>query len=659
MRRIVVTSALPYANGSIHLGHLVEYIQTDIWARSQKMSGNECVYICADDSHGTPIMLKAKELGITPEELIEKTYDEHVKDFKDFQIEFDNFHTTHSDENKEISQKIYQSLRDKGNIVSKEIEQFYDNEAKMFLPDRFIKGECPKCGAKDQYGDSCEECGATYSPTDIKNPISTVSNTTPVTKKTEHVFFQLSSYESFLKEWMQNNEIQKEIKNKLSEWLEGGLVDWDITRDKPYFGFEIPDLKDKYFYVWLDAPIGYIASHKNYCDKNKQNYIDDWKEGSKTELYHFIGKDIAYFHGLFWPAMLEGAGMRKPNGVYCHGFLTIDGEKMSKSRGTFFNARTYLNHLLPDYLRYYFSSRLTNKIEDIDLNFDDFMTRVNSDLVGKIINIGSRCAKFINKDFDNKLSSKVGNEELIESVLSRKEEIIQNYEARNYAANMRIISSLSDEINKYLDDEKPWVKIKDDSTKGHVQTICSDGINGFKFIIGYLKPVLPEIANKVENLLNCDSITWSNIDNQLKDHKINAFVPLITRINKESIEKMKEENNKETVEAEDTDKIAIDDFIKVDLRVAKVINAKELEESRKLLELEVDLGDETRTIFAGIKKSYTPDELIGKLVVVIANLKPREMKFGTSNGMVLATQHNGDIIIIQPEKNVAPGSKIS
>ena len=659
MRRIVVTSALPYANGSIHLGHLVEYIQTDIWARSQKMSGNECVYICADDSHGTPIMLKAKELGITPEELIEKTYDEHVKDFKDFQIEFDNFHTTHSDENKEISQKIYQSLRDKGNIVSKEIEQFYDKEAKMFLPDRFIKGECPKCGAKDQYGDSCEECGATYSPTDVKNPISTVSNTTPVTKKTEHVFFQLSSYESFLKEWMQNNEIQKEIKNKLSEWLEGGLVDWDITRDKPYFGFEIPDLKDKYFYVWLDAPIGYIASHKNYCDKNKQNYIDDWKEGSKTELYHFIGKDIAYFHGLFWPAMLEGAGMRKPNGVYCHGFLTIDGEKMSKSRGTFFNARTYLNHLLPDYLRYYFSSRLTNKIEDIDLNFDDFMTRVNSDLVGKIINIGSRCAKFINKDFDNKLSSKVGNEELIESVLSRKEEIIQNYEARNYAANMRIISSLSDEINKYLDDEKPWVKIKDDSTKGHVQTICSDSINGFKFIIGYLKPVLPEIANKVENLLNCDSITWSNIDNQLKDHKINAFVPLITRINKESIEKMKEENNKESAATEDTDKIAIDDFIKVDLRVAKIINAKELEESRKLLELEVDLGDETRIIFAGIKKSYSPDDLIGKLVVVIANLKPRKMKFGTSNGMVLATQHDGDIIIIQPEKDVSPGSKIS
>ena len=659
MRRIVVTSALPYANGSIHLGHLVEYIQTDIWARSQKMAENECLYICADDSHGTPIMLKAKELEITPEELIKKTYDEHVKDFKDFQIEFDNFHTTHSDENKKISEEIYKSLKDKGNIISKEIEQFYDNEAKMFLPDRFIKGECPKCGAKDQYGDSCEECGATYSPTDVKNPISTVSNTTPVRKKTEHVFFQLSSYESFLKDWMQNNDIQREIKNKLSEWLEGGLVDWDITRDKPYFGFEIPDLKDKYFYVWLDAPIGYIASHKNYCDKNEKNYLDDWKEDSKTELYHFIGKDIAYFHGLFWPAMLEGAGLKKPNGVFCHGCLTIDGEKMSKSRGTFFNARTYLNHLQPDYLRYYFSSRLTSKIEDIDLSFDDFMARVNSDLVGKIINIGSRCAKFINKDFNDQLSKEIGNKLLLDSLLSKKDEIITNYESRNFATNIRIITSLSDEVNKYLDEEKPWVKIKDQDTKESVQTICSDGINAFRMIMTYLKPVLPEIASKVESLLNADPFNYQNICNIILDHKINAFEPLITRIEKESIEKMKDENKQESAVSEGTDKITIDDFIKVDLRIAKVINVKEIEDSRKLLELEVDLGDETRTIFAGIKKSYSPDELIGKSVVVIANLKPRKMKFGVSNGMVLATQHDGEIIILQPEKDVPPGSKIS
>ena len=659
MRRIVVTSALPYANGSIHLGHLVEYIQTDIWVRSQKMNNNECVYICADDSHGTPIMLKAKEIGITPEELIKKTYDEHVKDFKDFQIEFDNFHTTHSDENKDISQKIYQSLKDKGDIISKEIEQFYDSEAKMFLPDRFIKGECPKCGAKDQYGDSCEECGATYLPTEVKNPISTVSNTIPVTKKTEHVFFQLSSYESFLKEWMQNNDIQKEIKNKLSEWLEGGLVDWDITRDKPYFGFEIPDLKDKYFYVWLDAPIGYIASHKNYCDKNKRNYLDDWDENSKTELYHFIGKDIAYFHGLFWPAMLEGAGLKKPNGVFCHGFLTIDGEKMSKSRGTFFNARTYLNHLQPDYLRYYFSSRLASKIEDIDLNFDDFIARVNSNLVGKIINIGSRCAKFINKDFDNQLSKHIGNKDLLDSILSKRDEIISNYESRNFATNMRIITSLSDEVNKYLDEEKPWVKIKDQSTKDSVQTICSDGINAFRIIITYLKPVLPEIASKVESMLNTDPFNYQNTSNMLLNHKINAFEPLITRINKESIEKMKDENKQEDAVIDDGNKITIDDFIKVDLRIAKVTNAKEIEDSRKLLELEVDLGDETRTIFAGIKKSYSPDQLIGKSVVVIANLKPRKMKFGVSNGMVLATQHDGEIIVLQPEKDVPPGSKIS
>ncbi len=659
MRRIIATSALPYANGSIHLGHLVEYLQTDIWVRNQKMSGNDCLYICADDSHGTPIMLKAQELGITPEELIKNTYDEHVKDFKDFQIEFDNFHTTHSDENREISEKFYQSLKDRGDITKKEIEQFYDDEAKMFLPDRFIKGECPKCKAPNQYGDSCEECGATYSSSEIKNPISTVTNTKPITKKTEHVFFKLSSYESFLKEWMQSNDIQKEIINKLNEWLSDGLVDWDITRDKPYFGFEIPGLKDKFFYVWLDAPIGYIASHKNYCDKNKQNYLDDWTEGSDTEIYHFIGKDIAYFHGLFWPAMLEGAGFRKPNGVFCHGFLTIDGEKMSKSRGTFFNARTYLNHLQPDYLRYYFSSRLTSKIEDIDLNFDDFIARVNSDLVGKIINIGSRCAKFINKDFENKLSDNIGNNKLIQSVLSKKTEIINNYETRNYAANMRLISSLSDEINKYLDDEKPWIKIKNGETKESVQTICSDGINAFRIIMAYLKPVLPKIASKVESILNCRELTWSNVDNCLLAHKIDAFEPLITRINKESIEKMKDENKIVDIISEDKGKIKIDDFMKVDLRVAKVINAKEIEDSRKLLELEVDLGDDTRIIFAGIKKSYTPEELIGKLVVVIANLEPRKMKFGVSNGMVLATQNDGDIVILQPEKEVLPGAKIS
>ncbi len=543
MRKIIVTSALPYANGSIHLGHLVEYLQTDIWVRSQKMSGNNCVYICADDAHGTPIMLKAQELKITPEKLIEQTYNEHVKDFSDFQIEFDNYYTTHSDENQKFSEYIYSELKSKGNIISKNIKQFYDEEAKMFLPDRYIKGDCPKCGAQNQYGDSCEECGATYSSIEVKNPKSTVTGTSPVTKETEHLFFKLSTYESFLKSWISEKTTQVEIKNKLDEWLSEGLADWDITRDEPYFGFKVPDMENKYFYVWLDAPIGYIASHKNFCDKTKQDFDECWEKDSAYELYHFIGKDIAYFHALFWPAMLEGSGFRKPNAVFCHGFLTIDGEKMSKSRGTFFNARTYLNHLSPEYLRYYFASRLTDKIEDIDLSFDDFQSRVNSDLIGKIINIGSRCAKFINQDFNNQLSDSSHNESLIESYLSNKNDIVKNYEDRNFSTNIRLISKLADDANKYLDDEKPWVKIKNEKDKILVQKICTDGLNLFKILIGYLKPVLPKIAKNVETMLICDSIDWENIGNLQLSKKIEKFKPIIKRIEQESINKMKEETN--------------------------------------------------------------------------------------------------------------------
>ncbi len=543
MRKIIVTSALPYANGSIHLGHLVEYLQTDIWVRSQKMSGNNCVYICADDAHGTPIMLKAQELKITPEKLIEQTYNEHVKDFSDFQIEFDNYYTTHSDENQKFSEYIYSELKSKGNIISKNIKQFYDEEAKMFLPDRYIKGDCPKCGAQNQYGDSCEECGATYSSIEVKNPKSTVTGTSPITKETEHLFFKLSAYESFLKSWISEKTTQVEIKNKLDEWLSEGLADWDITRDEPYFGFKVPDMENKYFYVWLDAPIGYIASHKNFCDKTKQDFDECWKTDSTYELYHFIGKDIAYFHALFWPAMLEGSAFRKPNAVFCHGFLTIDGEKMSKSRGTFFNARTYLNHLSPEYLRYYFASRLTDKIEDIDLSFDDFQSRVNSDLIGKIINIGSRCAKFINQDFNNQLSDSSHNESLIESYLSNKNDIVKNYEDRNYSTNIRLISKLADEANKYLDDEKPWVKIKNEKDKVLVQKICTDGLNLFKILIGYLKPVLPKIAKNVETMLICDSIDWENIGSLQLSKKIEKFKPIIKRIEQESINKMKEETN--------------------------------------------------------------------------------------------------------------------
>ena len=545
MRKILVTSALPYANGPIHIGHLVEYLQTDIWVRNQKMSGNQCLYICADDAHGTPIMLKAQELGIDPEELIKKSYEEHKKDFSDFYIEFDNYHSTHSDENQEYSTYIYHKLKDKGDIISKKIEQFYDDEAQMFLPDRYIKGECPKCGAKDQYGDSCEVCGATYSSSEIINPISVVTNTPPVTKETEHYFFKLSNYTQFLKKWISEDTTQLEIKNKLSEWLSDGLADWDITRDKPYFGFNIPETKDKYFYVWLDAPIGYIASFKNYCKKNNIDFDEFWNNDSKTELYHFIGKDIAYFHALFWPAMLQGASFRKPNAIYCHGFLTIDGEKMSKSRGTFFNARTYLDHLEPEFLRYYFASRLTSKIEDIDLNFDDFQSRVNSDLIGKIINIGSRCAKFINKDFGNILSDSVNNNSLINECLSSKEEIIKNYENRNYSANIRLIASMADNINKYLDTEKPWVKIKNKADKDSVHRICTDGINLFRIIIGFLKPVLPNISLKVENILSCDPVNWGNIDTIMLEKEINKFEPIITRINNDDIDSMKNQNKGE------------------------------------------------------------------------------------------------------------------
>ena len=542
MRKILVTSALPYANGSIHLGHLVEYLQTDIWVRNQKMSGNACYYICADDAHGTPIMLKAKELDVKPEELIQKTYQEHVKDFEDFGIKFDNYYTTHSEENREYSEFIYNSLKENGDIKSQEIEQFYDESAKMFLPDRYIKGICPKCGAEDQYGDACEECGATYSPTELKKPISIISNTKPSTKKTEHFFFKLSNYTDYLKKWMKRDSVQSEIQNKLEEWLKDGLADWDITRDKPYFGFNIPGYDDKYFYVWLDAPVGYIASFKNMCDTKNINFDEFWNHESECELYHFIGKDIAYFHALFWPAMLEASNFRSPNSIYCHGFLTVDGEKMSKSRGTFFNARTYLNHLNPEYLRYYFASRLTNTIEDIDLNLSDFQARVNSDLVGKIINIGSRCARFINKDFGNELASELNNNKLHDNIIENKNEIIKNYEDRKYSANIRLITSLADEVNKYLDEEKPWVQIKDDNNREHVQKVCTDGLNMFKVLAGYLKPIIPDCVDKIEKILQCESLSWENIDNQLTSKKIDKFEPIINRIDSESIESMRAES---------------------------------------------------------------------------------------------------------------------
>lgn len=537
-RKILVTSALPYANGPIHLGHLVEYIQTDIWSRFQRLQGHECYYVCADDAHGTPIMLRAQQDGITPEELIEATKKEHEADFADFDIQFDNYYTTHSDENREFASSIYLKLRDDGHITTRTIKQAYDPEAEMFLPDRFIKGTCPKCGAEDQYGDNCEACGATYDPTDLVDPSSAVSGATPIEKDSEQYFFRLSDFSERLQQWTHAGHVQAEIYNKLDDWFEDGLQDWDISRNAPYWGFEIPDTENKFFYVWMDAPMGYMASFKNLCDKSAMDFDAWWSDqASDTELYHFIGKDIARFHTLFWPAVLEGSGHRKPTAVFCHGFLTVNGQKMSKSRGTFIKARTYLEHLKPEYLRYYYATKLSSGIDDIDLNLEDFMQRVNSDLVGKVVNIASRCAGFIRKKFDNQLSAELPEAELYRSLVDAGKEIAELYETREYSKAVREIMALADKANVYIDDNKPWVLAKEEGREDEVQKICTQGINMFRVLVTYLKPILPEIAQKSETFLN-DELFWNSLETPLLDHGINKFKPLITRIEQEQIDAM-------------------------------------------------------------------------------------------------------------------------
>jgi len=543
-RKILVTSALPYANGPIHLGHLVEYIQTDIWSRFQRLRGQSCYYVCADDAHGTPIMLRAQQDGITPEALIEATKKEHEADFSDFQIRFDNYYTTHSDENKTFASDIYLKLRDEGHITTRTIKQAYDSEADMFLPDRFIKGTCPKCGTEDQYGDNCEACGATYDPTDLIDPVSVISGSTPVEKDSEQYFFKLSDFSDMLKDWTHAGHVQSEIYNKLDDWFEDGLQDWDISRNAPYWGFEIPEAPGKYFYVWMDAPMGYMASFKNLCDRDRISFDDYWNEDYKdTELYHFIGKDIARFHTLFWPAVLEGSGYRKPTAVYCHGFLTVNGKKMSKSRGTFIMARTYLNHLKPEYLRYYYATKLSSGIDDIDLNLEDFMQRVNSDLVGKVVNIASRCAGFIKKKFDDRLSAELPDPELYQAMVNTGEDIAKHYENREYSKAVREIMSLADSANVYIDENKPWVLAKEEGQEDNVQKICTQGINMFRVLMTYLKPILPEIAEKSEAFLNSE-LMWHNLDIPLVNHSINKFKPLITRIEREQIDSMLEESGK-------------------------------------------------------------------------------------------------------------------
>lgn len=545
-RKILVTSALPYANGSIHLGHLVEYIQTDIWVRFQKMQGHECHYVCADDAHGTPIMLRAQSEGIKPETLIANIAKEHQTDFKDFSIGFDNFHSTHSDENKALAQQIYLANREAGHITTKTISQAYDPEKEMFLPDRFIKGECPKCGANDQYGDNCEVCGATYAPTDLINPISAVSGVSPITKESEHYFFKLANFESALKSWTTGGHLQDEVSNKLDEWLESGLRDWDISRDAPYFGFEIPDAPDKFFYVWLDAPIGYLASFKHYCERTGVDFDEYMKPDSTTEMIHFIGKDIIYFHALFWPAMLQGANFRLPNNIYAHGFLTVDGKKMSKSRGTFINARTYLNYLNPEYLRYYYAAKLSSGIEDIDLNLEDFQNRINSDLVGKVINIASRCAGFINKRFEGKLSSSLSEPVLFKQFVDKSTVIADKMENREFGHAMREIIGLADKANQYIDEKKPWALAKEEGHEQQVHDICTMGINLFRVLITYLKPVLPETAKQAETFLNISPLQWTDIPNPILSQDINKFKPLMTRVESEKIQSI-QEDSKETM----------------------------------------------------------------------------------------------------------------
>jgi len=675
-RRILVTSALPYANGALHIGHMLEYIQTDVWVRYQRLMGNDCQWVWADDAHGTPIMLKAQAEGIEPEQLIARVKAEHERDIAGFLLSPDNFHTTHSDENRELANLIYERNRDNGNIVRRTIKQLYDREREMFLPDRFVKGICPNCGTPDQYGDNCENCSATYDATDLKDPISQVSGTTPELRDSEQLFFALGNFSDMLREWTDSGSLQPEVANKLKEWLEGGLKDWDISRNAPYFGFEIPDAPGKYFYVWLDAPIAYIASHKNLAARTGEDWEASWKPDSEVELYHFIGKDIINFHGLFWPAMLEGAGFRKPTGVFCHGFLTVDNLKMSKSRGTSITIETWLKHLQPEYLRYYFASKLSGNVVDLNMNFDDFITRVNADLVGKVVNIASRCAGFISKRFDGKLAATYP-EDMIEDYrhfTSAQSIIMQYYEQREYGKAMREIMLLAEHANTYINDAEPWVKIKDPEQAEAVQQICTVGLNYFRIIATYLSPVLPDLASKTEQFLNT-SLTLASLEQPLCDHAINRFQPMMTRVEASQIEKIMDET-KATADAQksaanaagsksDTSleplkpEIEIDDFDKVDLRVALITDAQPVEGADKLVQLTLDIGIETRTVFAGIKAAYDPADLIGRRTVMVANLKPRKMRFGLSSGMVLAAGPGGsDLFILTPDDGASAGMRV-
>ena len=682
-RKILVTSALPYANGSIHLGHMVEHIQTDVWVRFQKLRGHECYYCCADDTHGTPVMLAAQKQGIAPEDMIAKVREEHLADFTGFNIGYDNYYSTHSPENKQFSQDIYRALKANGKIESRVIEQLFDPEKQMFLPDRFVKGECPKCHAQDQYGDNCEVCGTTYSPTELINPYSAVSGAKPELRESEHFFFKLGECADFLKAWTSGNNphdgkphLQPEALNKMKEWLGEGeettLSDWDISRDAPYFGFEIPDAPGKYFYVWLDAPVGYMASFKNLCDRIGIDFDEYFKADSQTEMYHFIGKDILYFHALFWPAMLHFSGHRAPTGVYAHGFLTVDGQKMSKSRGTFITAKSYLEQgLNPEWMRYYIAAKLNSKIEDIDLNLQDFISRVNSDLVGKYVNIAARASGFIAKRFEGRLKD-VADSELLAKLTAQSEAIAECYESREYAKALRDIMALADIVNEYVDANKPWELAKQEGQDARLHEVCSELINAFTMLTAYLAPVLPKVAENAAKFLNLEAITWANTRETLGEHAINKYEHLMQRVEQKQVDDLIEANKQSiqttpapAAEEGKYEKVAeqasFDDFMKIDMRVAKVLNCEAVEGSTKLLKFDLDFGFEKRIIFSGIAASYpNPAELNGRMVIAVANFAPRKMaKFGVSEGMILsAATAEGKLKLLDVDAGAQPGDKV-
>ncbi len=675
-RKILATSALPYANGPIHLGHLVEYIQTDIWTRFQRLRGHEVYYVCAEDTHGTPIMLKARDEGLTPESLIEKIGNEHRRDFADFNIAFDNYYTTHSEENQHFSEFIFEQLKTKGHIATRTITQAYDPVEKMFLPDRFIRGTCPRCGAEDQNGDNCEVCGAAYAPTDLADAVSVISGAAPVSRDSEHYFVRLSDFEPMLRDWTGSGRLQSEVVNKLNEWFDTGLQDWDISRDAPYFGFEIPGAPGKYFYVWLDAPIGYMASFRNFCNSSGVDFDTFWAADAPAELYHFVGKDILYFHTLFWPAMLHGAGFRTPTAVFTHGFLTINGQKMSKSRGTFIRARTYLNHLDPDYLRYYFAAKLNNRVEDIDFNVEDFVVRVNADLVGKVVNIASRCAGFIEKRFEGQLSGTLPDPALTEKFCEQHSAICQYFENREFSRAVREIMALADLANQYINDVKPWIIAKDGARVDELQAVCTQGLNLFRMLVTWLAPVVPTLAERSGEFLR-HPITAENaleqVTKPLLDHQIGPFVRLLDRIALEDANAMMEDtqfmnedegNNSKSKHLKGdpiSPEITIDEFAKVDLRVVRVNAAETVEGADRLLKLTLDLDGETREVFAGIKSEYDPQTLVGRHVVMVANLAPRKMRFGVSNGMILAASGANDadgIFLLSPDDGAESGMRV-